>query len=213
MFIVVVWLLRHEGLSGHISSPQPWVIEQQIDSAIWMASHLVTSELVWPFIFELWPWLPHKWRYNILPFIPPLIQSRLNFGPGAFHRNVFQDSLSFDLEQRDRLWLSEKVWGLSKNIFSWFYLCMRGKEGWLRMLTRLRVAGNKTSEENEKVCHVIKRKVNKHLNVIRKQTAQFYKKWLFTVVLIQCRIECVKQGWRGIFCINIIKITRGCSEK
>lgn len=83
-------------------------LDEQTGSAIWMVSHLVTSELGWPFIFEPWPRMPHKWRYNILPFIPSPNQNRLNFAPEAFRRNVVQETLSFDLTYGDRLWLTKK---------------------------------------------------------------------------------------------------------
>lgn len=84
-------------------------LDEQTGSAIRMVSHLVTSELEWPFIFELWPWMPHKWWYNILPFFPPPPnQNRLNFAPEAFHTNVVQQTLSFDLQHRDSLRLTKK---------------------------------------------------------------------------------------------------------
>lgn len=146
-----------------------------------MASHLVTSELEWPFIFELWPRVPHKWRYNILPFIPSPNQSRLNFAPEAFHRNAVQQTLSFDLLK----YQDKKVWGLFQSILSWFYLCLwlntscEGQAGWLQMLVvfvliqlwRVTKAGKKT----EKVWRIITGQVNKHLSVVRKETLSFYK--------------------------------------
>lgn len=89
-----------------------------------MASHLVTSELEWPFIFELWPRVPNKW-YNILPFIPSSSQSRLNFAPEAFHRNVVQQALSFDLlKYQDGLRSTKKSGAFFGSILSGFYLCL-----------------------------------------------------------------------------------------
>lgn len=149
----------------------------QTGPVICMVSHLVTSELEWPFIFELWPWMPHKWRYNILPFIPSPNQNTLNFALKAFHRNVAQETLSFDLKYEDRLWLTKKVWGLFENILSWFYLCVwfntfcqgLGKRRLDTDVNRLVAVfgliqlwpGTKEVKKMEKVWRIIKGKVNK----------------------------------------------------
>lgn len=53
--------------------------------------------------------MPHKWRYNILPFIPsPSPSPSTNFAPEAFHRNGFQETLSFDPELQGQIVTDEE---------------------------------------------------------------------------------------------------------
>lgn len=122
--------------------------------------YLVTSELEWPFIFELWPRMPHKWRYNILPFIPSPSPST-NFAPEAFHRNGFQETLSFDPELQGQIVTDEEekkeksLRSSCENSLSWCYLCMGFNtlcgEGWLQMLTGwLQLCEENRSAENGK---------------------------------------------------------------
>lgn len=109
VFIVAVWL-HHECRSRSRFCLRRQKLDEQatlgnLDGVL----YLVTSELDWPFIFELWPRTPHKWRYNILPFIPsPSPLHPLNFAPEAFHRNGFQETLSFDPELQGQIVTDEE---------------------------------------------------------------------------------------------------------
>lgn len=72
----------------------------------------------------------------------------------------------------------------------------------------------KEAQKMEKVCRVIKGKVNRHLNVIRKLTLLFYKTDFFTVLLTQCRVKCVKQRRIcGIWGLNFDQNSRRLNEK
>lgn len=116
--------LKSESLRNYSLLIKPWccsfycchlsvlslTLNEQTGSAIWMASHLVTSGLEWPLIFELWPECHINGDTISLPFIPSHNQRRLIFAPEAFCRNVLQKSLSFGLlKYQDRQLLAKKV--------------------------------------------------------------------------------------------------------
>ncbi len=53
----------------------------------------LTFELRGPFIFELWPQMPHEWRYNIRPSF----LHHLDLCSKAFHRTMVHGTSTFDL--------------------------------------------------------------------------------------------------------------------
>lgn len=119
-----------------------------------------------------------------LSFLPPN-QNTLNFAPEAFHRNVVQGTLSFDMKYGDRLWLTKKCGAFLKTFCHDFIyvgnLTQALRKRRLvtdvnRLLAVIQLwPVTKEVKKIEKVWRIIKGKVNKCLKVIRKWTLMFYK--------------------------------------